>query len=66
MTKVKYYRYLGMNGFIETMVELPGVYNTSFYRLIADEGKQLTNGELTVPSINVSEKDLDSWTEVDK
>ena len=66
MRKVKYYRYLGTNGFIETKIELPGVYNTSFYRLIADEGKELTNGELTVSSVMVSEKDLDNWTEVDK
>lgn len=66
MTKDKYFRYLGLNGYIETPVELPGVYNTSFYRLAAEEGKVLTDGTQFVSSVNVSEKDLDKWTEVDK
>lgn len=66
MIKNKFFRYLGVNGYIETSIELPGVYNTSFYYLAADEGKILTDGEQEVTSINVSEKDLDKWTEVDK
>jgi hypothetical protein len=66
MTKQKYYRYLGVNGYIETPIELPGVYNTSYYRLIADEGKALTDGEKLVEEATVLEKDLDNWTEVDK
>lgn len=66
MQQYKRYRYLGTNGVIETEIELPGVYNTTFYRLVADEDKLLTNGEITVPSVNVSEKELANWTEVDK
>lgn len=66
MIKNKYFRYLGVNGYIETPIELPGVYNTSFYRLDAEEGKILTDGEQTALSVNVPEKDLDKWTEVDK
>lgn len=66
MTKQKYYRYLGANGYLETPVELPGVYNTSFYRLIADEGKMLTDGIVIAKEARSLEKDLDNWTEVDK
>lgn len=66
MTQIKYYRYLGNNGVIETPIELPGVYHTNFLRIVADEGKILTDGEIKVYSINISENDLDKWTEVDK
>lgn len=66
MVTTKYYRYLGNNGVIESLVELPNVYSTSFYRLVADEGKVLTNGIEFTPSINVPEKELANWTEVDK
>lgn len=62
----KYYRYLGNNGFIESPIELPSVYHTTSYRLLADEGKVLTDGKETVVSISVSEKELENWTEVDK
>lgn len=66
MIKTKYYRYLGTNGVLETVIELPGVYHTSFYHIAAENGKVLTNGTEKVYSTNVSEKDLDKWTEVDK
>lgn len=66
MIKTKYYRYLGTNGVLETVIELPGVYHTSFYHISAENGKVLTNGTEKVYSTNVSEKDLDKWTEVDK
>lgn len=66
MTKNKYFRYLGVNGYIETPIELPGVYNTSFYQITAEDGKILTDGQIFVNTVNVSEKDLGKWTEVDK
>ena len=36
------------------------------YRLIADEDKVLTDGELTVKSIDIFVEDLDKWTEIDE
>ena len=66
MTKNKYFRYLGVNWYIETPIELPGVYNTSFYQITAEDGKILTDGQVFVNTVNVSEKDLGKWTEVDK
>lgn len=66
MKKLTRYRYLGTNGVLETDIELPGVYNTTFYRLIADEGKLLTNGEITTPTVITNEKELANWTEIDK
>lgn len=65
MTKTKYYRYLGNNGVIETIIEIPGVYHTSFFLLKADEGKILTDGSRQVQAIQVAENEVDAWTEVD-
>lgn len=65
MIKIKYYRYLGINGTIETPIEIPGVYHTSFYHLQADENKILINGSRKVNSVSVSENEVDAWTEVD-
>lgn len=65
MTKTKYYRYLGNNGIIETIIEIPEVYHTSFYLLEADEGKILTDGTRKIQATQVPESELDAWTEVD-
>lgn len=65
MNKIKYYRYLGTNGTLETPIEIPGVYHTSFYFLQADDGKILTNGEKQIEAISVPESEIDAWTEVD-
>lgn len=66
MKQTKYYRYLGTNGYIETPVELPGVYHTTFYQLDADKDKMLSDGAKIVKSVTVSENEIDNWTEIDK
>ena len=37
----------------------------SMYRLIADEGKMLTDGEQKVRAIDIFAEDLGKWTEID-
>jgi hypothetical protein len=48
MIKKDLYRYTGRNGIITSLVHLEDAKYYPMYRLIADEGKVLTDGELKV------------------
>lgn len=64
MTKQKVYRYLGRNGMITTPVLLEGVNPIIMYRLNADANMRLTNGIITVLSVDIFEDDVDNWYEI--
>ena len=64
MTKEVIYRYLGTNGVIESPVHLEDIYYVRLLHLIADSGKVLTNGVLTLPSVRIPEEELENWKEV--
>ena len=66
MIKKDLYRYIGRNGIITSLVYLEDAKYYPMYRLIADEGKVLTDGELTVKSIDIFAEDLGKWTEIDE
>ena len=66
MIKKDLYRYTGRNGIITSLVHLDDAKFYPMYRLIADEGKVLTDGELTVKSIDIFAEDLGKWTEIDE
>lgn len=66
MIKKDLYRYTGRNGIITSLVHLEDAKYYPMYRLIADEGKVLTDGELTVKSIDIFAEDLSKWTEMDE
>ena len=66
MIKKDLYRYTGRNGIITSLVHLDDVKFYPMYRLIADEGKILTDGELKVKSIDIFAEDLGKWTEIDE
>ena len=66
MIKKNLYRYIGRNGIITSLVHLEDAKFFSMYRLIADEGKVLTNGEVTLKSIDIFAEDLGKWTEIDE
>ena len=66
MIKKDLYRYTGRNGIITSLVHLEDAKYYPMYRLIADEGKVLTDGELTVKSIDLFAEDLVKWTEIDE
>lgn len=66
MIKKDLYRYTGRNGIITSLVHLDDAKYYPMYRLIADEGKVLTDGELTVKSIDIFAEDLGKWTEIDE
>lgn len=65
MTKKDLYRYTGRNGIITSLVHLDDIKYYPMYRLIADEDKILTDGELKVKSIDIFAEDLGKWTEID-
>ena len=65
MIKKDLYRYTGRNGIITSLVHLEDAKYYPMYRLIADEGKMLTDGELIVKSIDIFAEDLSKWTEID-
>lgn len=66
MIKKDLYRYIGRNGIITSLVHLEDAKYYPMYRLIADEGKVLTDGELIVKSIDIFAEDLSKWTEMDE
>ena len=66
MIKKNLYRYFGRNGMITSLVLLDNIEHLLMYRLIADEGKMLTNGELLVKSIDIFAEDLSKWTEIEE
>lgn len=64
MKKKDLYKYVGRNGSIVSLVLLDDIKHYPMYRLIADEGKVLTNGDIEVKSIDIYAEDLDKWTEI--
>lgn len=65
MKKLNRYRYLGKNGIITTSVLLEGNKPIYMYRLIADEGKVLTDGTRIVHETEIFIEDLKNWSEID-
>ena len=60
------YKYKREDGGITVSPIMPeGKEYSIGYRLIADEGKVLTNGEITVPCVDVSAEKKSAWTEID-
>ena len=66
MIKKDLYRYTGRNGIITSLVYLEDVKYYQMYRLIAEDGKMLTNGEQVVKSIDIFAEDLSKWTEINE
>lgn len=66
MIKKDLYRYTGRNGIITSLVHLEDAKYYPMYRLIADEGKLLTDGDLKVKSIDIFAEDLGKWAEIDE
>lgn len=65
MTKTILYRYLGVNGTLESPIQLEGVYCIKLYHLVAASGHILTNGAERVKTITIPASELDDWSEVE-
>ena len=65
MKQTTMYRYLGVNGVIDSPVLLEGIYSVKSIQLVADDGKALTkDGKNFVHSVRVSESEVAEWREV--
>ena len=63
MTVITLYRYERTDGGITVSPNKPDCEYTERYRLIADEGKAITNGEIITSCIDV--EGVDGWREID-
>lgn len=68
MTKQTFYRYLGTNGVLLTPIHLEGIYSVKLIKIIADNGKVLTNdnGITRKNSVLVPEEEVKDWAEISK
>jgi hypothetical protein len=65
MTKRNLYRYVGRNGIITSFVCLDDAKHYVMYRLIADDGKILTDGFQKVKFVDIFAEDLSNWIEIE-
>lgn len=63
MQTINLYRYTRGDGGITTSPVKPQGEYTEMYRLIADEGKAMTDGTKVAPCVDVSS--VDGWHEID-
>lgn len=63
MKITKAYKYVRKSGGITITTHKPICEHKELLRLIADEGKILTNGEITTPCVDV--ESADGWQEID-
>lgn len=64
MTTKTIYIYDGVNGRIQTPVELPITAIKTMTRLIADDGMMLVNGDVQTTCIDVDNQDVGNWKEI--
>ena len=64
MTKIKKYKYLGRNGILVTRILIDGANNIPMMTITADQGKILTNGEITTYSTTVEVDEVKLWREI--
>lgn len=64
MKKIVLYHYLGTNGTIISPVHLEDTYFIRKLKLVADEGKLLTNGTVFKNFVIIPEDDESLWNEV--
>lgn len=65
MTKIKKYKYQGMNGVIISSVLLEGINYAVLYELKADAGYILTDGTNKLKRAIIFATDLDKWSEIE-
>ncbi len=68
MTKQIFYRYLGTNGTLLTLILIEGVYSVKLIKIIADSDKILTcdDGITWRNSVLVPEEEVEKWVEISK
>lgn len=64
MQKIILYRTIKENGVVSVSPVKPDEYDSILYRLVADDGKELVNGDIRVCCIDTD--DLEQWVEEDE
>lgn len=64
MQKIILYRTIKENGVVSVSPIKPDAYDSISYRLVADDGKELVNGDIRVCCIDTD--DLEQWIEEDE
>lgn len=65
MKEQKRYRYLGLNGILDTTICLEDVPCTAYVRLIADDNYVLVNGNKRKYRVNIFDgEEKDEWKEI--
>lgn len=62
MKKITLYKYKRKDGGVTVSTDKPKCEYTETYRLIADEGKTLTEGDIFAPVVDTDRPEL--WTEI--
>lgn len=62
MIKIPLYKYKGKNGELITVIELD-IEHEPMVRLVADAGSYLTNGDIKTGAIDITENEIDLWSE---
>ncbi len=62
MITVPLYKYKGKNGVLITTINL-GIEHEPMVRLVADAGSYLTNGEIKTSAIDITEDQVNLWSE---
>ena len=63
MQIVNLYKYIRDDGGVTVSPVKPDIEYTEMFRLIADENKELVNGDVRTPCIDVEH--TEGWTEID-
>ena len=63
MQTIILYKYKRRGGGITVSPTKPSAKHTEMYRLVADEGKILTDGETVTTCVDTN--DVDAWVEID-
>lgn len=63
MQIINLYKYIRENGGVTVSPNKPNVEYTEMYRLVADEGKMITNGEIVTSCIDV--ETIEGWNEIE-
>jgi hypothetical protein len=63
MQILKLYKYMRENGGVTVSPNKPDCEYTEMYRIIADDGKMLTNGDIVTPCTDV--ESVEGWEEID-
>lgn len=63
MEIINLYKYTRADGGTTVSPVKPNIEYIEMFRLIADEGKELMNGDVRIPCIDVEH--IEGWTEID-